>query len=278
MNETANVQDVDETDDEIEGGGEYGGEESREKARKLVNLLVVGRMRRHQQLRKLLLAHLIKERAEGAEDEDEEIEGGTDYGGDEEHERARKLVNLLVVGRMRRHRQLRKLLLAHLLKERAEGAEEEDDEIEGGADYGDDEGSERARKLVSLLVVGRMRRHRQLRKLLLAHLIRERMEGAEEEDDEIEGGADYGDDEGSERARKLVGLLIVGRTHRHRQLRKLLLAHLIKERMEGSEEEDEGDEGHERARKLARTLIAGRMHRQKQLRRVLAAYLAHENE
>ena len=155
--------------------------------------------------------------------------------------------------------------------------DETDDEIEGGEEYGGEESRERARKLVNLLVVGRMRRHQQLRKLLLAHLIKERAEGAEEEDEEIEGGADYGGDEERERARKLVGLLIVGRAHRHQQLRKLLLAHLIKERMEGSEEEDEGDEGHERARKLARTLIAGRMHRQKQLRRVLAAYLAHEN-
>src|SRR3974377_1532568 len=132
MNETANLKDFDETDEEIEGGEEQGSDASRERARQLVNLLVVGRMRRHQQLRKLLLAHLIKERAEGAEEEDEEIEGGADFGGDEERERARKLVGLLVVGRMRRHQQLRKLLLAHLIKERAEGAEEGDGEIGGG--------------------------------------------------------------------------------------------------------------------------------------------------
>src|SRR3974377_188731 len=136
MNETANLKDFDETDEEIEGGEEQGSDASRERARQLVNRLVVGRLRRHRQLRKLLLAHLLKERAEGAEEEDEEIEGGSDYGSDEEHEGARTLVALLVVGRMRRHQQLRKLLLAHLIKERMEGAEEEDEEIEGGSEYG----------------------------------------------------------------------------------------------------------------------------------------------
>ena len=64
-----------------------------------------------------------------------------------------------------------------------------------------------------------MRRNLRLRRLLLAHLVKQRMEGGEEDED----------DEGSERARKLVRLLVVGRTRRHSQLRRLLAAYLARE-------------------------------------------------
>ncbi len=127
-----------------------------------VKLLVVGRLQRHRQLRRLLLAHLVKQRMEGgAEDDDEGIEGEEDDDEGGERARAQKLVKLLVVGRMARQRQLRRLLLAHFLKQRMEGAEDDDEGIEGEED--DDEGGEsgeraRAQKLVKLLVVGRMQR------------------------------------------------------------------------------------------------------------------------
>ncbi len=56
----------------------------------------------------------------GAEDDDEGIEGEEDDDeGGESTERAQKLVKLLVVGRMQRHRQLRRLLAAHLAREAA---------------------------------------------------------------------------------------------------------------------------------------------------------------
>ena len=112
MTETAIMKDVDDTDDLEEG--EEGGSNPE---RRLVRLLVGGRMRRNRRLRRLLLAHLLKERMEGGEeDEGEDID---DEGEDEGSERARKLVGLLVVGRMRRHRQLRRLLAAHLARENA---------------------------------------------------------------------------------------------------------------------------------------------------------------
>jgi predicted transcriptional regulator len=213
MNDTASVKDIDEVDgvEESEDGGNDPG-------RRLVRLLVGGRMRRNSRLRRLLLAHLLKERMEASEeDEGEDIDDESDEGS----ERAHKLVRLLVVGRMRRHVQLRRMLLAHLLKERMEASEEDGDEE---IDDDSDEGSERAHKLVRLLVVGRLRRHTQLRRLLLAHLLKERMEASEEDEDE--GIDDEGNGDGSERARKLARLLVVGRMHRHAQLRRSLAAHL----------------------------------------------------
>ena len=101
--------------------------------------------------------------------EDVEADVGQETG---EEGGSEKLVRLLLGGRLRRNRRLRRLLFARLLKERMEGGEEEDEDDEGDVDGG--EGNERARKLVGLLVVGRTRRHRQLRRLLAAHLAREK--------------------------------------------------------------------------------------------------------
>jgi hypothetical protein len=67
-------------------------------------------MLRRRRLRRLLLAHLIREGREG--DEVEEGEGEEEGGGDE-----RQIVRLLLGGRMLRRRKLRRLALAHLLQE-----------------------------------------------------------------------------------------------------------------------------------------------------------------
>jgi hypothetical protein len=220
MNDTASLKELDEAEDSAVGGG--GGRNS---AGRVVRLLVGGRIAKNRRLRRLLLAHLLKERMEGGEQDEEDIDSDE---GDENTERERKLVGLLVVGRMQRHRQLRRLLLAHLLKERMEGAEDDDESIDEGEEDDEGESTERARarKLVGLLVVGRLQRHRQLRRLMLAHLLKERMEGAE---DDGEGIDDDAGDEGSEKARKLARLLVVGRMRRHQQLRRLLAAHLARE-------------------------------------------------
>ncbi len=151
MNDTASLKELDDAEDSAVGGG--GDSKSR-----VVRLLVGGRMGKNRRLRRLLLAHLLKERMEGGEQDDEDIDSDE---GEENTDRERKLVKLLVVGRLQRHRQLRRLLLAHFLKQRMEGAEDDDEGIEGEED--DDEGGEsgeraRARKLVKLLVVGRMAR------------------------------------------------------------------------------------------------------------------------
>lgn len=76
--------------------------------RKALRLLLGGRMRRSK-LRRLALAHLLREGDEGEEDDTEEEEGGEE----------RRALRLLVGGRILRRRKLRRLVLAHLLRERA---------------------------------------------------------------------------------------------------------------------------------------------------------------
>jgi hypothetical protein len=146
-------------------------------------------------------------------------------GGDGGRNSAGRVVRLLVGGRIAKNRRLRRLLLAHLLKERMEDGEQDAEDID--SDEGD-ENTERERKLVKLLVAGGLARHRQLRRMLLAHLLKERMEGAEDDDESIDDEGED-DDAGSERARKLARLLVAGRMRRHQQLRRLLAAHLARE-------------------------------------------------
>jgi hypothetical protein len=64
---------------------------------------------------------------------------------------------------MLRRRRLRRLALAHLLKERGEGDDEAED---------DEEGDGEDRRLVRLLLGGRMLRRRRLHRLALTHLLR----------------------------------------------------------------------------------------------------------
>jgi hypothetical protein len=59
---------------------------------------------------------------------------------------------------------MRRLALAHLLNERGDDEGEEIDE---------DEGSSEERQVIRALVGGRMLRRRKLRRLALAHLLRE---------------------------------------------------------------------------------------------------------
>ena len=80
--------------------------------REVLRMLLGGRGLRRRKLRRLLLAHLIREGREGDEVGEEE---GEEEGGGEE----RQLVRLLLGGRMLRRRKLRRLALAHILQERA---------------------------------------------------------------------------------------------------------------------------------------------------------------
>jgi len=71
---------------------------------------------------------------------------------------------------MRRAR-ARRMLLAHLLRERGEGGEEED---EGEDEYGEGGGGEH--QLARLLIGKRAMRRGRARRMLVAHLLRERSE------------------------------------------------------------------------------------------------------
>jgi hypothetical protein len=63
------------------------------------------------------------------------------------------------------------MLLAHLLGERGEAEEEED---EGEDEFA--EGGDREQRLLRLLVGHRIRQRKRARRLLMAHLLREREE------------------------------------------------------------------------------------------------------
>ena len=105
-------------------------------AEDLARFAVGGRALRNRRIRRALIARLLSER--GDEGVDEEDEGATGEGGDED----RQLVRALVASRVLRRRRLRRLVLAKLIRERGE-AEDEPDEDED--EYGEDGGDEGAR-------------------------------------------------------------------------------------------------------------------------------------
>jgi hypothetical protein len=146
-----------------------------------------------------------------------------------------------------------------------------DDLLEGvETEHEGEQGGDESR-LVRLLVGGRIRRRR-LRRLLLAHILHDRMEDRGEEGEEGEEG-------GTDEERRLVRMLIGTSMMRRRRLRRLILAHLLRERFEerGGEEEEGGEEGEEAGtdedRRLFRMLVGGKMIRRARLRRLLMAQL-----
>lgn len=121
----------------------------------------------------------------------------------------------------------------------------DDDHIEG------EEWSEEERGLVRMLTGGHMLRLHRMRHLMLSHLLRDRMEGDEEDEEEAE--------EGGDEDRQLFRLLVVTGILRRRRLRRLLLAHLQRGRMEeGSTDEREGEEGSNEERRDAKPLAPRR--------------------
>jgi hypothetical protein len=113
----------------------------------------------------MLLAHVLRERGEGGEEEDESEDEYGEGGG--EH----RLARLLMGKRVMRRARARRMLLAHLLRERGEGGEEED---EGEDEYGEGGGGEH--QLARLLIGKRAMRRGRARRMLVAHLLRERSE------------------------------------------------------------------------------------------------------
>ena len=177
-----------------------------------------------------------------------------------------ELARLAMGGRAMRRKRLSRALLARLIGDRY-GAEDEDIE-----------GEEEGRRIVRLLIGSRLLRRRRLRNLLLAHLLRERGEAEEEEDE----GEEASGEEDSDKERRLVRLLIGSRILRRRRVRRMLLAHLLRERGEAGEEEDEGEdefaEGGDNEQRLLRLLVGHRARQGKRARRMLMAHLLRERE
>ena len=228
----------------------------------LARLALGGRGRRNTRMRRALVARLLNEQSDTAEDGDL---GETTEGDDEE----RQIARLLTGSRLLRKRRLRRLVLAHLLSER-NGEEGEPDEEE--TDVGEEEGGS-DRELARLLIGSRMLRRRRVRRALLAHLIKE---SAGTGEDIEEGDGDFADDEGDSEG-SFIRLVIGSRLLRRRRVRRALLAHLMKERSNGDEatEEDEGEDT-DLERQLARLLVGRRVVRHRRMRRALATRLREE--
>ena len=109
-------------------------------------------------------------------------------------------------------------------------------ELQGDDDIEGEEWSEDERRLLRMVTGGDMLRLHRVRRLMLSHLLRDRMEGDEEDEDEAE--------EGGDEDRQIFRLLVATGILRRWRLRRLLLAHLRGERMEeGGKDEREGEEG-----------------------------------
>jgi hypothetical protein len=235
--------------------------------------LIGSRLLRRRRLRNLLLAHLVRERGEAEDEEDEGEEGSDEEGPD----KGRKLVRLLVGSRLLRRRRVRRALLAHLLSERGEAEEDGEDEHEDEfAARGDGD-----HRLIRLLIGSRILQRRRARRMLVAHLLRER--SGSEEDDEGEGEEEF-DSEGDEGEHRLMRLLIGSRVLHRRRARRMLLAHLLRERSEAAEDESEGEgedefgDGGDREHQLLRLLAGHRIRQRKRARRLLMAHLLREHE
>ena len=235
----------------------------------LVRLAIGGRATRRRRLSRRQLARMLGQDYE-AEDEGEEGLG------EEDTDQERRLERLLIGSRMLRRPRLRRLLVAHLLRERAGG---EDEDIEGEEDMGAEEGGDKERRLVRLLVGSRMLKRRRVRRALLGHLLRERSEA---EDEDVDDEEDIEAEGSGEKERKLVRLLIASRMLQRRRVRRALVAHLLRERGEAEDEDEEvegeedigGENGGERD--IGRLLVGGRMLKRRRARRALMAHLLRE--
>jgi len=194
--------------------------------------LLGGRALRRRRVSRAVLARMLGENSEEDEDEDE----GTGEEAQEGSDTERRLIKLLIGSRMLKRRRLRRMLIAHLLREKAESGEED----EGEEAEGEESGQDGEHRLLKLLIASRWLRRRRVRRALIAHLVRERS-GAEEDEgegaEEEEGLGEEGE-ESSEKERRLVKLLVASRMLKRRRVRRALLAHLLREKREEPEEEE----------------------------------------
>ena len=185
------------------------------------------------------------------------------------------LAKIAVAGRAARGGRARRALIARLLSEQANGADEE------GADDMTEEGDDDDRTLVRAIVGSRVLKRRRLRRLLMAHIIRERNEAGEGAEEDYEDADEDTDEEEGVDDRRLGKLLLASRMLRRRRVRRALLAHAIRahqaeegEETDDFEDEDEIEGGTSSERKFLRLVIGSRVLRRRRVRRVLLARLA----
>ena len=189
--------------------------------REFARALIGSRLLRRKRTKRMLLAHLLREggEAEAGEDEDE-IDDEPAEGGDEQ-----RLVRALIGSKLLRRKRAKRMLLAYLARERgeAEGEDDEGDEEFAEGESGDDQ------RLVRALIGSRLLRRKRTKRMLLAHLLREK--GEAEDDEEYEGAeetAGRGDDQ------EIVRLIVGSRILRKRRVKRALFAHLLREREEAA--------------------------------------------
>jgi hypothetical protein len=191
--------------------------------RQLVRALLGSRMLKRRRLRRVLLAHLLKQRGE-AEDEGEDYDEdeGEETAGDED----RQVLRLILGSRLLRRRRVRRALLARLIRERGGADDEIDDEVDAGDEDIGEEGNDRERKFMRLVVASGVLRRRRVRRALLAKLLKNRSETEDDYDDEGEDEGDEGADVESNVARLLVG----GRIARRRRVKRAALVRFLRNR------------------------------------------------
>ena len=167
-----------------ENGESYEGDESEEgdeeeettggggEDREMLRLLIGSKMLRRRRVRRALLAHLLRSKSEESEGDEGEEDTGEETGGE-----GRELVRALIASKILRRRKVRRAILIHLLKAKAETEFEgsDDSESEGDEETGDEGGGE-DREIVLALIASKMLRRRRVRRALLTHLLREKEE------------------------------------------------------------------------------------------------------
>ena len=129
--------------------------------------------------------------------------------------------------RMLLRRRIRRLLIARLVKARSEADEDFDDDLDEDDEDIGEEGSDRDRKFMRLLVASRVLRRRRVRRALIAKLLKERSESEDDYDDVDE---DDTDDESPDVERQLARLLVGGRVVRRRRARRAALVRFLRNR------------------------------------------------
>ncbi len=212
LREKAAGQEDMEGDDEGEGGGD--------EEQGTLRLLLASRMFRRPKLRRMLLAHLIREKGESAEDDDGEA-GESD--GDED----RSVIRSLVAAGLLRRRRVRQMLLAHALRERQEG-ENGSETVDQEGDKDDD--GDPDRQLVRVLIGSGLLRRARRRRFLLAQLLRAHGSNGDQDGagDEEQAGSE--EDEGDDDGRQAVRALIASGALRKSRTRRLILAHVLREK------------------------------------------------
>ncbi len=232
----------------------------------IARVVIGSGMLRRRRLRHLVLAHLLRERAEGQEDVEADDDG--EGAGDQEQGTLR----LLLASRMFRRPKLRRMLLAHLIREKGEGAEDVDGEA-------DEAGGDEDRNVVRSLVAAGLLRRRRVRQMLLAHALRDRQEG--EDGGESVNQEDEKEEDGDP-DRRLVRMLIGTGLLRRARRRRFLLAYLLRAHRMNEDQDDAGDEekteieedeGEDDGRQAVRALIASGALRRVRTRRLILAHV-----